>query len=238
VFNANLGVSYRPEERVALHANLTAKSRFPTLKEFYSETQGRNVSNPGLVPEQSVNTEAGVSFGYYRENIFMLNFFYSGVKSMIQEVSLPGGLRQYQNIGKVVLAGLEFSADYQHENFKIDLNYTYLYAKNRTDNSATDKLEYRPEHSASIIAQYLFEFGLNLGAEIFYIGKEYGINLDNGAIVPMSDYRLFNFRAAQKISGSCQVYTRINNVFDERYESEYGYPQPGREFLFGLKCNW
>jgi iron complex outermembrane receptor protein len=238
VFNANFGISYSPEDRVALHANLAAKSRFPTLKEFYSETQGRNVSNPDLVPEQSVNTEAGVSFRYYRENIFMLNFFYSGVKSMIQEVSLPGGLRQYQNIGKVVMAGLEFSTDYQYENFKIDLNYTYLYAKNRTENSATDKLEYRPEHSASLTAQYLFEFGLSLNAEIFYIGKEYGINLDNGAIVSMPDYQLLNFRAAQKIFGNYQFYIRVNNIFDKRYESEYGYPQPGREFLFGLKFNW
>ncbi|MHB8929026.1 MAG: TonB-dependent receptor plug domain-containing protein [Melioribacteraceae bacterium] len=238
IFNGNLGINFSPDEKISIHANLASKSRFPTLKEFYSETAGRYVSNQNLNPEQSVNAEAGISYVYNKQNNIGMTFFYSAIKNLIQEVPVGGGLKQFQNIGKAVFAGLELTADYQLENFKIDFNYTYLSAKNRSDNAATDILEYRPEHLLTLIPSYTFEFGLNLGGEISYTGKEYGVNLDTSAFVPMPDYLRLNFRASQKIFKNYALYLRVNNILDKYYESDYGYPQPGREFIFGIKINW
>ncbi|MFA7228861.1 MAG: TonB-dependent receptor [Melioribacteraceae bacterium] len=238
VFNANLGINFKLREKIILRANLSGNSRFPTLREFYSETKGRYLSNPALIPEKSFNTEAGIICDYLNRDFIELTLFYSSVKGLIQEVPVSGGLKQFQNIGNVILAGVEFSADYKNEVFIVDLNYTYLYAKNRSANSSTEILEYRPEHSASIISVYNFNSGLNLGFEIFYLAKQYGINLDTNAIVPMPDYELVNLRVAQKIFDRYTLYLRVNNVFEKYYESEYGYPQPGRELLFGIKINW
>ena len=33
-------------------------------------------------------------------------------------------------------------------------------------------------------------------------------------------------------------FIKVSNLFDENYESLFGYPQPGREFLVGLKLKY
>ncbi|MCX6169424.1 MAG: TonB-dependent receptor [Ignavibacteriales bacterium] len=238
IFNENFGVNYKPNEMISVHANLASKSRFPNLKEFYSETIGRYVSNLYLKPEQSLNAEIGISCIYSKQNNIGLTVFYSDIKNLIQEVSVNDGLKQFQNIGKAVLSGFEFTADYQIENFIINFSYTFLSAKDRSDKAASDILEYRPEQLISLIPSYSFKSGLNLVSEISYTGKEYGVNLDTGAFVPMPDYLLISFKAAQKIFENYTLYLRINNVLDKYYEADYGYPQAGREFLFGINIKW
>ena len=237
IFNGNLGINFNPDEIISLHANLAMKSRFPTLKEFYSETKGKYVSNPDLEPEQSLNMETGAAIKYFNQNNLGLTIFYSSVKNLIQEAPVAGGLKQFQNIGKAVLSGIELTADYKSENFKIDFNYTYLYAKNKSDNAFTDALAYRPEQTASLVPEYIFDFGLTAGGELIYIGKKYGTNLDMSTLVSMPDFILLNLRLSQKIFGHYTIYARVNNVFDKYCETEYGFPQAGRELIFGVRIN-
>lgn len=233
--NGNAGISYMPSEKVRLHFNLTSRSRFPLLKELYHETAGRDLANPDLKVERALNTETGVSYNYHEQNKIKLTFFYSDVKNLIKVVLLPVGLNQYQNIGKAEFFGFELETDYMIEQLVLNANYTFLSAENKSDNAVKDILEYRPKHTLSLSANYLFDFGLTIGSEFILHKNEYGINPTTTEFAKMPERLFLNLLASQTIFNNYVLYLRVNNLMDKYSESEFGYPLPGRELLFGLK---
>ena len=236
--NAFAGLSYKVNEDLAIHINASKKSRFPTLKEFYSETAGRDVANPDLDIEQSINSELGFNLNISSHSVINGNLFYSSINDLIQLVFLGEGLRQFQNIGKAEMKGAELGLQYISENLNVNFGYTYLSAKNISDDSQSDILEYRPEHVFTLIPSYKFDFGTKLNAEIVFVGNKYGVDSDSREFVKMDNYIVTNVKVSQSLFGNYQLFFRVNNLTDRYYETEYGFPQPGREVFFGVSCEW
>jgi len=235
--NYNFGIGFRLFDDVNVHAAVSYKNRFPVLREFYSETKGLEISNPDLNPEFAFKIETGIEYYYYENNTLSLVFFRSDVKDLIKQVNVTGGLRQFQNVGKALFTGIEVTTGFLKNNFSINFNYTYLLAENKTNNTATDILEYRPKHVLSITSGYLFNFGLQAEAEYFFSAKEYGVNLENLNFVDMPNRGIINLMVSQSLINKSNLYLRMNNVADIYYESEYAFPQPGREFIAGIKIS-
>jgi iron complex outermembrane receptor protein len=236
--NLFAGLSYKLSEEVKIHLNTSKKNRFPTLKEFYSETIGRDVANPDLDIEKSINSELGIKLKVRKNALLDANVFYSSINDLIQSVSLGEGLRQFQNVGKAELIGAEFGLQLKYSNFNVDVSYTYLSAKNISDDAISEHLEYRPEHVISFSPNYQFDFGTNLQAELFFIGNKYGIDADTREFIKMDSYLLANLKISHTIFENYIIYVRVNNITNVYYESEYGFPQPGRELYFGFKLAW
>lgn len=233
--NLFAGISYKISDEVNFHINTSKKNRFPTLKEFYSETIGRDVANPDLDIEKSINSELGIKIKVKKNTLLDANVFFSSIDDLIQSVSLGEGLRQFQNVGKAELIGAEFGLQLKHSNFNVDMSYTYLSAKNISDDAISEHLEYRPEHVIAVLPNYNFDFGTSFQTEFFFVGNKYGVDSDTGEFVKMKNYLLANLKISHRIFENYSVYVRANNVTNIYYESEYGFPQPGREFFVGLK---
>ncbi len=236
--NGFVGLSYKVNENVGLHINASKKNRFPTLKEFYSQTVGRDVANPDLNVEESINSELGINYKLSSGILLNANIFYSSIDELINLVILDDGLRQYQNIGKAEMKGAEIGLNLNVDDFSMNLAYTYLSAKNVSDDAQSEILEYRPEHVLYLVPSYQFSFGTELRAELFFVGGKYGVDADLREFVEMDNYLLTNFRASHTIFENYTLYVRVNNLADIYYETEYGFPQPGREFFVGLKLRW
>jgi outer membrane receptor protein involved in Fe transport len=55
----------------------------------------------------------------------------------------------------------------------------------------------------------------------------------------LPDYTLANARLAQPLfGGKTRIYLGVDNIFDERYEEEYGSPQATRVVYGGLSVRW
>ncbi len=236
--NGFVGLSYKVNENVGLHINASKKNRFPTLKEFYSQTVGRDVANPDLNVEESINSELGINYKLSSGILLNANIFYSSIDELINLVILDDGLRQYQNIGKAEMKGAEIGLNLNVDDFSMNLAYTYLSAKNVSDDAQSEILEYRPEHVLYLVPSYQFSFGTELRAELFFVGGKYGVDADLREFVEMDNYLLTNFRASHTIFENYTLYVRVNNLADIYYATEYGFPQPGREFFVGLKLRW
>jgi iron complex outermembrane receptor protein len=236
--NAFAGISYKVNNATALHINASKKNRFPTLKEFYSSTIGRDVANPDLKNEQSFNTELGINYNLNQTITLNSNVFYSSIDDLIQVVFLQGGLRQLQNISKAEMKGVELGLRISENNFNMNFGYTYLSAKNTADNASSDILEYRPEHVITAVPAYQLGFGTSIRAELFFFGNKYGVDADTRDFVKMDNYLLANLKLSHTFFDDYTLYLRINNLTDIYYETEYGFPQPGRELFFGLSCEW
>ncbi|MBU2490981.1 MAG: TonB-dependent receptor [Bacteroidetes bacterium] len=236
--NAFAGLSYKVNQDLSLHINASKKSRFPTLKEFYSETAGRDVANPDLNVEQSIGGEFGIDYKVNNGILLNSNIFYSSIDELINLGILDDGLRQYQNIGKAVMKGAEFGLSFNIDDFYMNFAYTYLSANNVSDDAQSEILEYRPKQVLSLVPNYQFSFGAELRAELFFVGGKYGVNADSREFVKMDNYLVANIRASHTLFDNYTLFFRVNNIGNIYYETEYGFPQPGRELFFGVNCEW
>ncbi len=237
VLNGHLGIGKSISDDVYLYAHVSNNSRFPTLKELFSEQLGKSIPNPELDVERNWNTEAGIKYRNSKLGNVNLALFYSKVKNMVTFVPVNSTQSQFQNIGKVTLSGVELYYQKVLPVFNIEANYTYLYSKNESD-TVSDKLEYRPEHSLNIILSESYQFGLSWSADATFTSKRYGIDNDTRQWTNLPDYTIFNLRVSQKIFNKFSAFIRVNNLTDKYFESEYGFPRAGRNFVFGIDANF
>lgn len=235
--NGFIGINYKATEDLSIHINGSKKSRFPTLKEFYSQTAGRDLANPNLAIEKSINSELGFVYQHSSEIMINGSLFYNSIDDLINLVFLEEGLRQYQNIGKAEMKGAEITFRYIGKNISTNLAYTYLDAKNVSEDRESDILEYRPEHVLSLTADYGFTFGTTIRGELVYTANKYGVDSDTREFVKMDNIIITNIRISQKLFEHYLVNLRANNIFNRYYESEYGFPQAGRELFIGLRMS-
>ena len=233
-FNGNIGLNYNLTDNINLYANASRKSRFPTLKEFYSELLGSYEANPDLTSEQSYNYELGAATEVSEINISAA-LFYNNVNDMIQIVTLGDNVRQYQNINKADLMGFEFDIRYNFSFLNSTLNYTFLSAQNAEDES---ELPNRPAHVINFLLGKAYNSGFKWNTEASFISKLYSYDSDSGDLKRQRDYLLVNAKIAYSLFTNYSVYFRINNITDKLYETEYGFPQPGREYFVGFMAEW
>lgn len=172
---------YKPTEQDAFHYSIAQKTKFPTIKQQFSNysagkyvtssgkscsTPGRNcfplvsLQNPGLKPETALHQE----IGYDGTPLDGLNvqaaIFYSTTKNKIGSsdynyTAYPGyALRTTENIeGRTERAGLDLGLSYQvTPTLLFGLSYGYLSIKNKDD--ANYHYTDLPKHTGSWYMEY------------------------------------------------------------------------------------
>ena len=230
-------------DNISTQLVLGKKTRFPTLRELYSGALGRFIPNPNLKSEAAYNIESNWKY-LLNNNKFNLSFFYSLLNNGIQRITLPG--KQFKRINKNQIRtwGIEFSSKINFiKKINLDFNFSYLhsFSKNNKD-EFQDTLEYKPQIISGFLLNYIVANNLNLDMELNYIGKEFGLQEGSKFYQKLPDYFLLNLRISYnyKISKNVNVETflRVNNLLDKLYFTQWSLPEPGRQFLFGLKLNY
>lgn len=232
--NPLIGANYQISNDINLYTHLTFKNRFPTLKEFYSELIGTNIANPELKPENSINFEIGTGINFINFVNLKFALYHNRIKDLIYLQNLPDNKRQFQNIGKAEFSGLELSAFTKILNIETDFNYTYLYAENKSPDANTKILDNRPRHLLNLFLHKTYDFGFSWNIETSFVGYIHSTNPDNRIQVRLQDQFLQNIKIAYRLFERIELFLRVNNLYDRYYETEYGFPQPGRQFILGL----
>lgn len=241
--DGRLGVYYALSESWKMTASIGHKTRFPTLKELYSGQSGKNIPNPNLNEESSFNMEIGLSHNWEGGNRVSITIFNSEITDLILDKVIgvdENGRDQFQlqNIGMVRHTGIEFSAiTFSVRNLTLNTSYTFLRARNRSDDRTTDKLPYRPEHLVKLEQEYKFPFGLAFSLEENYVSERTYLDQDN-APQSLDEYFLLDLQLRQSLWEHLTFNFSLFNVLDEYYESEYGFPMPGRNFRAGMEVDF
>jgi len=119
--------SYSREGKV--HADVSSRTRFPTLFDRYSTRFGGRTEEPGLDAERATNYEIGVSDTFFDSVHVSSAIFYSDIESLIQTAFTAANgnnsLVVYNADGDN--RGFEFSVDWDAtRTLRISGNYTYL----------------------------------------------------------------------------------------------------------------
>jgi vitamin B12 transporter len=226
-----------------LRASFGQGFKAPTLYQLYSE-----YGKATLEPEEADGWDAGVEQHLMDGRLRLKGaYFHRKTKNQIDFVSCfgggpaalcaPGGVFRfgyYDNIARAKAQGVELEAELDAGPLTVSANYTYTEAKNRTPGSANrgNLLARRPKQMANLEAIYTFENKATLGAAVHHVGKSYD---DAANAFVLKAYTLLDIRASWPVTENVEVYGRVENAFDEDYQTVRNYGSPGRGAYVGVR---
>lgn len=236
---AVIGATYKLTETMDLFANLSKKSRFPTLRESYSAALGKFVINPDLKPESAMLSELGID--YHGQDLdATLSLFANSYTDLITKASVPGDAlkrKQRVNLDEATIIGAEVLMKYYVTNdFDLTGHFTYINSKGTVDGVDQD-LEYHPTVIAFLQADWRIYGGLDLLGEADIMGHQYAISDEVEGLVPVDATTLFNIRLSYKTLYNENLYTffiRANNILDQARKDKISISAPGRMLYGGV----
>ncbi|MFY9398729.1 MAG: TonB-dependent receptor, partial [Desulfomonilia bacterium] len=230
-FNPQAGVVYQATASTSVHASVGKKTRFPHMKELFSNYKG---GNPDLDPQKTIAYEIGVEHWFTSRISGSIAYFYNDVTDLIREVTFNEGtddeLDVYVNIDEARYQGVEATLDMVlTDSLYAGMSYTYLSTKDKETGS---DLPFTPRHKVDLDLRYRFPFGLTASVQGSYTQRQFDEDHRK-----MPDFFLLGARLAQDISITDTVRTTLfvegSNLTDKDYQEDSG-PEPGRMYRAGL----
>ena len=141
----------------------------------------------------------------------------------------------YDNIGSATARGAEFAVTLRPvDALQVQFTHGYVDTRNRTIGSANfdRRLPRRPENSSSLLVDYRWSFGLETGFTLTNVSEAFD-NASNTTRLP--GYVLADLRAMLPIGDNLELTARIENLFDEQYETAFRFGQMPRAGYVGVR---
>ncbi|WP_158241517.1 TonB-dependent siderophore receptor [Novosphingobium sp. TH158] len=218
-------LAYSPNEgKTVIRATYGEGFRAPTL------TEGQPpYGNPDLKPETARNLDLGIEQNLVDGRLALsLTWFQRRSTNLIAF----SGMRS-ENIGRAESEGVEATLVMRPtDRLRVEAGYARVNAFNRSAPNDGKRLPLRPADSASFSADWEAPFGLKLGATIWLVGDSF----DNAAnTVRNEGYSRIDLRAAMPVGDAVELFGRIDNLGDARYQTVSGYNTPGRSAFVGAR---
>ena len=205
----------------------------PSLYQLYSAYGDEN-----LDPEESTGWDIGVEQTLPGGRLVVgVTYFSNDFDDLID---YDYATSTYNNIAEAEASGFELVATVQPtEELTIRTSYTYTDTEDKT--TGEDLLR-RAHNKFGLNANYRFVEKANLNVGITYVGERDDVETDystyTSSRVELDAYTLVNVAASYDITRNIQIYTRIENLFDEEYEEVRGYGTAGFSAFGGLKATF
>ncbi|KRB79307.1 TonB-dependent receptor [Sphingomonas sp. Root710] len=190
----------------------------------------------GLRPEKAKGWDAGITQKLIGDAVEVRATWFQ--RKTVNQIDFDLGTFTYANIARARARGAEVELRITPtSDLLFTANYTYSKAINRepTDPNFGNDLARRPRNVVNVTGDYRWAFGLSTGATITHVSKSFD-NAGNTSL--LGDYVLVDLRAAFPVTGAIELYGRIENLFDERYQTAAGYGQPGRAAYAGIRLRY
>jgi vitamin B12 transporter len=240
---------YSPNEgATTIRASYGEGFKVPSLFQLFSD-----FGNTKLKPESSKGWDAGVTQKLLDGAIEVgATYFHRNTSNQIVFISCgpqvgictgrPFGT--YDNFARARATGIELGLTLKPvEAFTVQANYSWIDAKNLTPSNPAigDRLLRRPKQSLNVLLDYKWSHGLETGVSISHTGDSFDADFDanfNTVLVKNNGYVLVDLRASYPLTEAVSLYARIENLFDEEYETSYLYGTPRRAAYAGVRLNF
>ena len=223
------GISFNPTSTSTFKTSISKGFRSPTIMELYMNAP---VPNPYLKPERMINYEVS-----WLQSLFnnQLSFELTAYKAIGSNMIIVTGAFQTlkkENTGSFNNQGIEFSTRYiLNRNLSFNSNYSYL--------NLTKPIVAAPRQQLNVGASYNYKiFSLHVSAQ--YVEKLFTFISPNPSISPVIEpnYLLLNARFSARPIKQLELFIAVNNLLNQQYQINYGYPMPGIYFNGGFNVKF
>lgn len=215
-----LGAGWQVSQPIRLTANAGTGFKAPTFNDLYYP----GFSNPDLKPEESENYEVAIE-GTHSLLDWRLAGFY---KDIDNRITCQSAYSSCDN-DSLDIKGVELTSEFDTGWINHQVSLEYLDPKDK----ATGK-------DAIRIARQNFKWQANYQYESWqanlsyiYQGKRYDFGREK-----LDEYSLLNLAASYQLSAAIRLSARVDNLFDEDYETANDYLSPERSYYGSIQYSF
>ncbi len=213
-----------------IHAGVSRRSRFPSLRELYSGALNRFAPNPDLRPENLLAWEAGVTARAGRGEIQAV-VFHNLLRDAVVRIRLPEPDRRFQRVNRDELrsTGLELTGSHTWHRFSATAHLT-LQSVELTDtgSGAEQRPENLPEIAGGLGLRADLPRGWSTRLDMRWTGEQFAIDPTSGDDSRLAPTVRFDLSAMRTWSRHVETIVALENVGDVVSQDLIGLPQPGR----------
>jgi vitamin B12 transporter len=144
---------------------------------------------------------------------------------------------QSENIERVQSEGVEFELALKPtDTLDVQANYSLVNARNQIPGAQFgNRLALRPRDSANVSIDWKTPWRASIGGSLSLIGDSFD---DQANSVRLDGYVLAALRASVPIGETFELFGRVENLFDQRYEIVSGYGTYGRNAHVGVRAKF
>lgn len=234
-------VAWRASGTTTIRAAYGEGFKAPTLFQLYSY-----YGNAALRAETAKSYDLGVEQRLLDGSVrFSTTVFLRNTRDQVDFISCAGpktGLCEdrpdgtYDNIDATRAKGIETTVDIRPtDQINISISHTLLKA---TDRSTGDHLIRRPKHSLSADVDWQSFSGARLGLNVRLASDSMDTDFETFSPTELNGYTLVGLRASLPVGTGLEIFGRIENLFDTRYETVSGYGTYGRNAHAGVRARF
>lgn len=227
-FGANL--AYTPNNGQTLIRGTYAEGfRAPTLTEALLP-----FGNAALKPETAKSYDIGIEQSLLDGKILAsATYFRRNSRNLI---TFSFATFQSENIAKARGEGAEFGLVLRPTSrLNVAANFSFVEATSRSADTFGNRLARRPQENVSLSADWQTPFGLSIGTTVTLTGDAFD-NLANTR--RLDGYALVALRAAYEVNEQIELFSRVENLGDENYETAAGFNSLGRTAYIGARVKF
>lgn len=230
-----VAAAYQLSDSMILRAQAATGYKPPTLFQLTSA-----YGLPTFTPETNTTLELGLEKQIGEKGFIKATAFHNDLTNQVTwdstltycRPAFPGDLGSgcYKQ-SDYKSQGIELSGAYAFNDvWQLSGAYTYTDAQ-----TAAGRAGRVPRHDLNLGVQGDFANGWSTGFGVNFVADR--VDRD-GAAVRMPDYTTVNANIGYKINDKTEVYLRVENVFDEDYETAAGFATSGRAAYFGVRASF
>ena len=220
--------------------------RAPTINQLFFPFFG----NPNLQPEKSQGLDVAVDQTLFNDRVTLsAGYFWTRYRNLIisiQDAAIcgvgPFGTNFCAaNVGLARAEGVEASGKFKLvedqpwiRSLYLQFQYTYTSTTNLTNNQDT-RLPKWPLNQWSTVLSYQPIESLRVNVEGRYVGQRFN-DTSNQQSIP--SFLVWNLAATYDVNRRIQLYTRVDNLFNEKYEEVLFFGTPIRSIFGGVRTNF
>ncbi|MEW6501129.1 MAG: TonB-dependent receptor [Thermodesulfobacteriota bacterium] len=208
--------------------------RAPSLYELYHPTYG----NPALRAEESAGWDVGVEQELLGRKLTVgVTYFETRFDNLIQWDFTTW--KYAQATGDTTARGIEsFARLSPVANLDLTISHTYT----DTEDATGARLTRRPLNKASLSAACRFSEKLRGNVDLLWVGERDEISSAKdrygNRVYTLDSYTVVNVAGSYALTPHLDLYGRIDNLFDEKYEEAWSYATPGLSAYGGAKFHF
>jgi len=215
--------------------------RAPTINQLYFPFFG----NPNLQPEKSQSWDAGIDQKLFNERLTLsAGYFWNRFRNLIQAAAsascppspfVPPGQLPFcaVNVGLAKSEGVEAGFTLALlKNLDIKGQYTYTLTR---DLSTANRLPRWPVHQGTVGVSYQPIQPVRVNLDYRYVGARFN---DPANTQKQGSFGVVNLSGTYEVVKSVQVFGRVDNLFNQKYEEILFFGTPIRSVYGGVKFTY